>query len=236
MRDDSEKESSLVLMGLQALRSRIVRGEYVPGMRLKLDALQQSMRLSSSPLREALSRLVVEGLVETEEGKGFRVASVSIERFRELTHLRLLVEGNALRLSVEHGDDEWECRVVSAAHMLRRIEDRGSDSTIEDASEADEWSVRHQQFHMAMLSGSGYPRLTQMCTMFFEQAERYRRIALHSKQPRKRSIEHKKLAEAVLNRQADKAVELHAAHIQKTADRVAGVLEELAMQTSSIAV
>jgi GntR family transcriptional regulator, carbon starvation induced regulator len=220
-----EKESSLVLQGYDAVRTLIVRGEFAPGKRLRLDALQQALNLSSSPLREALNRLVAEGLVEVEEGKGFRVAQISVEDFRELTYVRILLEGDALRRAIQLGDDEWEGRVVSAYHRLRRIEERESETDLTDLAHTNEWSTRHRTFHIALLSGCGYPRLTQMCATLFDQAERYRRLALHLSAPRRKSLEHKRLQEAVLARDAEKAVDLLAAHIQKTADRVANLLQ-----------
>lgn len=230
MAAEPEKDSSLVYLGYQRLRTGIVRGEYPPGLRLRLDGLQQSLHLSSSPLREALNRLVAEGLVEVEEGKGFRVAQISIKEFQELTYLRLLLETDALRRSIEHGDDDWEGRVVSEFHKLKRVEDRELEADPNDPVFTNEWSARHRQFHLALLSGCGYPRMLQLCATLFDQAERYRRIALLSNQPRRKSVEHKKIEEAVLSRDSDKAVALLRAHIQKTADRVAALLQDSPMR------
>jgi DNA-binding GntR family transcriptional regulator len=227
-----EKELSLVDQGYLNLRERIVRGEYPAEMRLRLDALQQTLGLSSSPLREALNRLVSEGLVEIEDGRGFRVAQISLQRLKELTYLRILLEGDALRRSVELGDDEWEGRVVSAFHKLSRLEERMSDSE-EDSTIADEWSIRHRQFHVALLSGCGFPRQLELCGMLFDQAERYRRLARHSRQPRKKNAEHKALEEAALSRNPAKAVELLTAHIQKTADRLSALLQKTAKETTA---
>jgi DNA-binding GntR family transcriptional regulator len=78
---------------------------------------------------------------------------------------------------------------------------------------------------MALLSGSPFPRQKHLCGILYDQAERYRRFARQSPQPRKKAAEHKKLEEAALGRNADKAVELLVAHIQRTADRVAAILE-----------
>lgn len=229
---EAEKELSLVDQGYLTLRSRIVRGEYSAEMRLRLDALQQTLGLSSSPLREALNRLVSEGLVEIEDGRGFRVAQISLQRLKELTYLRILLEGDALRRSVEMGDDEWEGRVVSEFHKLSRLEERMSE-TDEDDSIADEWSSRHRQFHMALLSGCGFPRQLELCGMLFDQAERYRRLARHSRQPRKKNPEHKALEEAALSRDPEKAVELLTAHIQKTADRLSTLLQKNAKDSAA---
>jgi GntR family carbon starvation induced transcriptional regulator len=222
---DLDKELSLVLQGHRAVRSRIVRGEYLPGMRLRIESLQQSLAVSSSPLREALNRLVAEGLVEVDEGRGFRVAQISVPALKELTYLRILLEGDALRRSVAAGDMEWEGRVVSALHKLRRSEENFIEGEVPKPEDFEEWSERHRQFHLALLSGCGFPRLLQMCETLYDQAERYRRVARLSRQPRKKAQEHKKLADAALGRNVEKAVEILHAHIQKTADRVVEVLD-----------
>jgi DNA-binding GntR family transcriptional regulator len=218
------QELPLVDQGYRALRGGIIRGEYAPGSRLKIDSLQRSLGLSSSPLREALNRLVAEGLVAMDEWRGFRAAPVSIAELNELTHLRLMLEGDALHRSVSVGDDEWEGRVVSAAHKLRRSEERsdGLDGAVVDP---EDWSARHRQFHLALLSGCGCPRQLRLCESLFDQAERYRRIASLSGQPRKKNLEHRRLEEAALGREADKAVEILKAHIRKTAVRVEEVLQ-----------
>jgi GntR family transcriptional regulator, carbon starvation induced regulator len=218
------RELSLVDQGYLDLRGRIVRGEYSPQMRLRLEALQQATGLSSSPLREALNRLVTEGLVEAEDGRGFRVAQVSLAQLKELTHLRVLLEGDALHRSIKRGDDEWEASVVAAAHKLARLEAR---MPAADDSFADEWSLRHRQFHMALLSACEYPRQLEMCGLLFDQAERYRRVARLSRQPRKKNAEHRALEEAVLHRDADKAVTLLADHVRKTAARTSALLQSL---------
>ena len=63
----------------QALRAAIVRCEYEPGARLRVDELAQKLSVSSSPLREALSRLAGQDLVQALENRGFRVAPLSLE-------------------------------------------------------------------------------------------------------------------------------------------------------------
>jgi DNA-binding GntR family transcriptional regulator len=72
----------------------------------------------------------------------------------------------------------------------------------------------------------------EICGKLFDQAERYRRVALHSRQPRKKNAEHRALQEAVLGRNSSKCVELLAAHIQKTADRVTGVLQKVTKEAA----
>ena len=89
-----------------------------PGEKLKIDTLQRDHGLSSSPLREALNRLVTEGLVHTDERRGFWAAPVSVADLRDVTRLRLMLDCEALEESMRHGDHAWEARIVSALHWL----------------------------------------------------------------------------------------------------------------------
>jgi len=66
-----------------------------------------SMRLSfAGTLREAITRLVSDALVEAEGQRGFRVVPISMEDLADLTELRLHIELDALRQSMRHGDEQ----------------------------------------------------------------------------------------------------------------------------------
>src|SRR3990172_5019394 len=75
----------------ERLRQDVLTGELLPGHKLRIDALRLRYGVGASPVREALNRLVSEGLVTLEDQKGFRVAPVSLDELRELTHTRCLI-------------------------------------------------------------------------------------------------------------------------------------------------
>ena len=74
----------------QELRADLLAGRLKPGEKLRAEALGQRFSIASSPIREALNRLVSEGFVLLEDQKGFRVAPVSESELRELVHGPLL--------------------------------------------------------------------------------------------------------------------------------------------------
>src|SRR4051812_36945439 len=100
------------------LRSDIIFGRLAPSQKLRLEALKDAYGTSVSTLRELLNRLTSEGLVVAENARGFEVAPVSVDNFKELANLRLLLECHALQRSFSLGDMEWEARVVAAHHKL----------------------------------------------------------------------------------------------------------------------
>lgn len=207
------------------LRQKILCGEFQPGEKLKIERLQRDYGLSSSPLREALNRLVMEGLVSSDDRRGFRAATVSIVDLREVTRLRLLLDCEALDMAMRSGDGNWEARIVGALHWLVRIEDsKGAQPLTTNA----EWSLRHKDFHMALLEGVASPKLLALCSQLFDQAERYRRLSMQfRKEPRDKVAEHKTLMEAVLARDRDEALKLLQEHISKTAENVVNVLDRV---------
>jgi DNA-binding GntR family transcriptional regulator len=205
----------------QRLRRDVIGGAHAPGVKLKVDELQAAYGYSSSPLREALNRLVQEGLVKTDDRRGFRVAQISSEDLADLTHMRLLVEVPALRLAIELGDDAWEATAVAAAHRLERAEAQlGEGPLVLD----DAWSQVHRAFHMSLLAGCPSKRQLALCASLFDQAERYRRFSARHRVGRSKNREHKRLLEAVLKRDADTACALLAEHTQSTQRNVDAAL------------
>ena len=198
----------------QALRSAIVRCDLEPGSRLRVDELAEKLSVSSSPLREALSRLTGQELVQLIDKRGFRVAPLSVEGITDLTRVRLLVECEAMREAVRHGNDAWEADLVAAAHQLELAERRISDGP---AILDDDWSARHRVFHLAMYSGASSPLLQQMIGDLFDKAERYRRFsARHRQGSRAKNDEHQQLMQSVIARDAQRATELLTQHISST--------------------
>lgn len=206
----------------QALRSAIVRCELDPGARLRVEELSQMLGVSSSPLREALSRLAGQGLVTSVENRGFRVAPLTLEGLTDLTRVRLIVEREALREAMDNGDDAWEARLVAAAHSLGLVEQRMGPGPL---ALDEDWSARHREFHLATYAGARSPLLQAMVADLFDAAERYRRYsARHRNAPRHKHAEHQDLLAAVLARRRKEALALLAQHISSTEQNVAGAL------------
>ena len=198
----------------QALRTAIVHCEYEPGERLRVEKLTEELSVSSSPLREALSRLAGQGLVHVVENRGFRVAPLSVEGVADLTRVRLLIESETLSEAIDHGNDAWESEIVAAAHRLALAEQRftGTSLVLDD-----DWSHRHRAFHMAMFGGARSLLLKSMVSELFDAAERYRRFsASHRKTKRNKNAEHQQLMRATLSRDKKLALNLLRQHISST--------------------
>ncbi|HEY8580361.1 MAG TPA: FCD domain-containing protein [Beijerinckiaceae bacterium] len=198
-----------------AIRDRILRD--AAGGRLKLDTLQKELGFSSSPLREALNRLVAEGLVTADGRRGFHVAPVNLDDLADITAMRMVTEPGAFAAAVERGDDAWEAQIVASFHRLHLVERRIEQM---QAARDDHWTEAHRAFHLALIAACGSRRLIGACAQLFDQSERYRRLsASFRRRPRDTSDEHRRLMEAALARSVE-APALLRAHIASTAAHI----------------
>jgi|SoiMethySBSTD1v2_1073268.scaffolds.fasta_scaffold644475_2 GntR family transcriptional regulator, carbon starvation induced regulator len=205
----AETESpTLAHEAFERLRADIISSRLAPGTKLRLHDLRDAYGLGLSPLREALSRLSENRLVEATGQRGFRVPEASVQDIMDIAMVRKEVEGFALRLSIRHGDDSWEAELVAARHKLALVERAGRDVA------EDLWETRHRDFHYTLVSACQSPCLLHLQRILSDQFDRYRRLSAQSHSPNApRSLIHKEILEAALARDADRAVNLLGDHI-----------------------
>jgi GntR family carbon starvation induced transcriptional regulator len=198
------------------LRTDILVGDWRPDDRLKLDRLRQRYAASVNTLREALSRLVSEGLVANEGQRGFTVVGASLADLQDITEMRALLECQAARRSIERADLDWESRVVGAYHKLSKIEELVDSDPKQYAPRLE---VYNREFHNALISNCGSKWLLTFHGVMYDQSLRYRMLAFRVRDfPREQSKrEHKEILAAALARDADRLVKLLSAHIGKGA-------------------
>ena len=115
--------------------------------------------MSLSPLREALARLVSDGLAEFEDNRGYRVAPVSLENLAEVTQLRTEFECSALRHAMTVGDVDWEADVMRDLYRLSQItRDPAHPETLAH------WEAAHAEFRMTLIAGCNMPLLQNTCS------------------------------------------------------------------------
>lgn len=197
-----------------AIRRDILSGVLVPGLRLRIEGLCKRFQATANPVREALNRLAAEGLVDIKDQRGFWVASATLEDWHELVRTRCLVEACALREAMKNRDEAWEDGIVLTLHRLSRtarfLEGEGPVPN-------PEWEKRHHAFHNALLQACGAPTLLGFCEELRERSDRYRHIASISPEARKTyGNEHKLIAEAVLEGDADLATQRLTEHYTRT--------------------
>jgi len=208
----------------EQLKGDLLAGAFAPGSALLTRALLARYGCGISPLREAIARLVGEGLLAASGHRGVRVPLPSVADLNELYRIRTLLECEALQSAIVHGDDTWEAQIVAACYRLERAPlPRGR----ERGQTVIEWETRHRAFHSALIAAAPAPRLLKMIDQLVDQTERYRAIRLTqvdtARLVRDVAAEHRALADATVAR--DKAATtLLAQHLERTRAFVAGVL------------
>jgi DNA-binding GntR family transcriptional regulator len=207
------------------LRHDVIAGRLRPGQKLKIEDLRQHYDVGVSPLREALSTMCTDGLVERIDQRGFRVADISVRAFDELLKTRCWLEERALRESIASGDNAWEERVVLAHHRLARTpRAEQGDQTQSRQS----WEQAHRAFHTSMLAACGSDIMLRFCDQLYDQNIRYRNIAGTAAYPeRDIAEEHRRIFEAVADRKADEAIDRLIAHYRATGAFLRKALSEI---------
>jgi DNA-binding GntR family transcriptional regulator len=197
----------------ERLRADIVNCVLKPGLRLRFEEVKARYDVGLSPVREALFRLVSEGLVVSEDHRGFRVAPVSRTKLMDISFMRRELESMALKLSIEHGDVAWESDVLSSFHQLAAVSSKNDNGSLDP-----EWEHRHKAYHFALASACGSEWLLQFREMLSDQWARYRRLCIqYTRSGRDVLEEHKQIMEAALARDVPAAVYLIGRHISRSA-------------------
>lgn len=211
-----DTEGSATNRAYRTLRAMIVTGELKPGEKLKIDGLRKLLDTGASPIREALSLLTSDNLVERIDQRGFRTAEISAENFGEILRLRCVLEDLALRESIANHTQEWEEAAVLAHHRMQRAQSEGADS-FEDL---------HKAFHMALLANARSPILLKFCSQLYDLNIRYRFLAGRALAYQRRDVreEHAGILAAAIGHDADMASERLVNHYKLTGAFLSGLL------------
>ncbi|WP_340384471.1 GntR family transcriptional regulator [Streptomyces sp. SS7] len=201
------------------LRDAIMRGDYAPGDALKPQELAKEQGVSLAVVREALVRVVGEGLADRLPNRGFAIPAFSDRRWQEIAEARRTIEPVVLRMSIARGDVDWEARLRAAHHRLARTPAYAPE---EGEYYSSAWSEAHRVFHRTLLEGCGNPVLLETVDRMWTASELARRWSAHRVPGRDHVGEHRRLEEAALARDADTAAEALTQHLTQTAAGLTG--------------
>ena len=204
------------------LRHDILHGTLAPGAKLNLDRLRIAMDVGLSPLREAVTRLVTEGLIEAEAQRGYTVTPISVSNLNEVCALRLELEPYALRKSIENGGIEWEAAVMGALHRLNRTERIPGDPT-----SLANWEAANNAFHLTLIERCDMPLLIKMYKSLVSMNDRYRHIYLRTVAVQRDVIdEHTAIAHAAVERKPGDATTLLSRHIERSTNNLRRLISD----------
>ena len=206
------------------VRADILSCQLRPGEKLLVGPLSRRFDVSVASVREALFRLVADGLVQTEDHRGFRIQPLSLADLRDVSRTRIEIECLALRRSIERGDPAWRESLERSWARLTSLPHSPPDDPglINEA-----WAAAHAHFHQALVSACGLEWLLRFRATLFEQSERYRRMSSAvTRGTRDRDGEHRRIFEAAMAGKADEAAAALADHFERTAASIANGFRE----------
>ncbi len=187
------------------LRNAILTGELSPGERLMEIKLADKLGVSRTPIREAIRKLELEGLVVNTPRKGAEVANISAEDLRDVLEVRRSLEVLAISLACEKMTDETLALLYENIDAFKHSIDAEATSDIASVDVT---------FHDIIYKATGNNRLIQILNNISEQMYRYRFEYIKNKESWNRLVEeHMNIYEAIKNRDKDLAVKSILLHI-----------------------
>jgi DNA-binding GntR family transcriptional regulator len=193
-------------LAADALRERIVHGDYPEGMALRQDALAAELGVSRIPIREALRQLEVEGLVTFSPHTGAVVSSLSVGEIGELFDLRALIETELMRQAVPHMTEKDLDRAGEILEEYEEAFNRG---------DVAQWGVLNWHFHATLLSPASRPLWLGVVQNIHNQSDRYMRAQLKLTHGEWRAREeHRAILAAAREGDVEKACEQLRQHVE----------------------
>ena len=137
------------------LRCLLVAGRLAPGEKLSLRRVAEALGVSMMPVREAVSRLAADGALEVLPGRAVRVPVLSLDQFRELTRLRLVVEGFAAEEAARNATAEDTARIATYDAAFRK-------AASADPPDSAGAVAANRDLHFALYEAAGMPSLIEM--------------------------------------------------------------------------
>lgn len=198
------------------LRRAILRGELKPGERLMEIQLANKLGVSRTPIREAIRKLELEGLVLMIPRKGAEVAEITEKNLRDVLEVRCALEELAVQLACERIDKAKLQDLHAAAEHFCEILDSDDITAIGEADEA---------FHDVIFAATDNERLIQLLNNLREQMYRYRIEYLKKKECHPQLLEeHAAIIEAIEAHDKEKATQITTQHIANQANTVVDTL------------
>lgn len=212
LRQDTVEKSPTAVY--RSLKERLITGELKAGEKLRPDDLKGRYGLSASAIREILLRLTHSNLLQQHEQRGFQVPKASIQLLDELMSLRILLECEGAKQSIEHGDIEWEARLNAAHHKLAHLETKMR-SAADPAEFIPIWTRFDWEFHETLLSACPSATLRQSYQNTYERFRQQVAAVIDMAGFRKTTLaEHEAILRGAIERDANACQQAIHSHVR----------------------
>jgi DNA-binding GntR family transcriptional regulator len=204
--------SSLAARAYELVKNDILTCVLEPGQQIAQPQLASRYQVGITPMREALQRLVREGMLQALPRFGYLVREVTVADVAELYEARLIVETATARLATERASTAQLEHITELAGFTYRHKDRAS---------YNEFLAHNAAFHRAVATASGNRRLAEWLSQAFDELTRVFHMELDVRDcAEEMRAEHTALARALAQRDADEAERIVRAQIASSKARV----------------
>ena len=187
------------------LRKAILTGQLKPGERLMEVHLANQLGVSRTPIREAIRKLELEGLVIMIPRRGAEVARITEKSLRDVLEVRRALDALSVELACDRITQEDTNRLLEACAVFERAVREGDASVIASADVA---------LHDIIVEATGNKRLQQLVNNLSEQMYRFRFVYIKEESRHDNLIaEHREIYEAIVSRDKKRAAEAARLHI-----------------------
>ena len=199
------QRQTIASMTVEALRERILRGDYPDGEPLRQDALADELGVSRIPVREALRQLEAEGLVTFNPHRGAVVSTLSLDEIVELFELRADIECDLLARAIP---------CMTKDHLERAFDVLDDFDDALRSGQASRWGPLNWHFHAALYTPANRNFTMSLLQKLHQHSDRYFRMqVLLTRGGAKANEEHRAIANAVRKKDVNTAIDLMRAHI-----------------------
>lgn len=212
-----DKYRTMQEIAYDAIRDGILAGRHGPGQRLIADDLARELGVSRMPVREALHRLEVAGLVTITPHRGAVVSELSENECVEIYHVRAVLDGLATRLATPHLCEADHARLAAL------LEEMEAGVKAEDPQRV--LNV-NREFHTLIWIAARAPRLRDLLENLYDASQRFRNISvLIPGRLDQITQEHRLIAEALARGDAGAAERYANEHHEGTARRLLAAMD-----------
>ncbi len=184
----------------QSVKWSLIIGEYFPGSVLSICSLAKKMGTSTMPVREALTRLASERLLQSSVKRSYKVAELDPKRVADQFFLRARLEGIATEIAVPNLTATEIDELETLAHMMERDIETGSNEN---------YIVRNYNFHFSIYAASRNEELFWSIERLWAQTGPYlAQVVRNQNMPEEWQVLHTQIARTIRTRNAGKAARL----------------------------
>jgi DNA-binding GntR family transcriptional regulator len=194
------------------LRGRILSCDLAPSQSVTEAQVVEMLRIGKTPVREALARLVQDGLVKNIPRQGYVVSPITLKYVQELFALRLIVEPNAVALAAGH---------IDRLRLKRLTELCDIDYAPGDGTSVADFLRLNREFHVTVAEASGNDRLAELIGRLLDESDRiyYLSLVIHDRGAMI-AHKHRELLDVLVAGDGERARQIAAEQIVNTQRRI----------------